>query len=114
MRFLRGVGAVVLVILIFYLFPTLVEWKVASRLGVAAYLFIGDLLGCAYIALTHRKLGMGLYGLLVLAKFLLLKWHVISATNLIWVCDVLPTLALISLFVLASDPDPEHDGLLMS
>ncbi len=108
MRLIRGVGAAIAVVVIFYLLPTLVEAKLATIIGAPAYIFFGDLFGCTCIAVYHRKLGVGLYFALACLKIALLKAHV-SAVGLLWTSDALPTALVIVAFVLATTS--EDDGL---
>ncbi len=108
MRLIRGLGAAISVVVIFYLLPTLVEAKLATFIGAAAYIFLGDLFGCVCIAVYHRNLGVGLYFALACLKVALLEAHV-SAVGLLWTSDALPTALMAAAFVLASTS--EDDGL---
>jgi hypothetical protein len=109
MRLIRGLGAAIVVVLIFYLLPTLIESKLAPLLGVSAYIFLGDLFGCACIAVYHRKIGVGLYAILVCSKVALFTTHLVPASELLWASDALPSFFLAAMVLLACAT--EDDGL---
>jgi hypothetical protein len=109
MRVFWGAIAVAVIIVVFYIVPTALEIKLTPILGTPAILFLGDLPGCAGIAVLYRKTGIGLYLALAAAKFGLLKRGLLPIAELSWTADLLPTLALVILAILLARS--ESDGL---
>jgi hypothetical protein len=102
MRVFWGSVEVALIVLFFYFLPTVLEMKLTPLVGSPAVIFIGDLTGCAGIALFYRKTGISLYAALACVKFALLRARLLPAPELLWVSDVLPTLGLVALAILVA------------
>jgi len=95
----RTAASILAAILLFYLLPTGIEVGLAKRLPpVPVYFVVGDLLGCAAIAIFNWKRGLTLYLLLSAFEFLLFRTGLISFSVVRWLTDLGST-AVISMLI---------------
>ena len=97
----RMLTAVLLSILLFYFFPTLIEIALARHIAPRmVYVLFGNLIGCAAIAIFHRRAGIALYLVLGLGGMALLDTGAVAPSILPWLTDAMPT-AVISVMIAA-------------
>src|SRR5262249_7105484 len=92
---IRVMGVMVICIVLFYLVPTFIEILIAAIVGdTVACIVWGNITGCAFLAVFHRKIGIGLYLTLALVESLALWTDLVSASTMFWFTDLLPAAAL--------------------
>ena len=109
MRVLRFVVlvtlATALILVVFYVVPTLIELKLASRAGpFIAYVLVGDSIGCVAIPTLMKirwRNGLALYVALTTVETLLVESGIVPAQRLAWVTDLVPALVLVGFTTLA-------------
>jgi amino acid adenylation domain-containing protein len=102
----RRAAAILGAMLLFYLIPTGIEIGLAKHLPpVPVYLVVGDLLGCAAIAIFDWKRGLALYSLLTVCELILFRTGFVSFSGIQWLTDLAPT-AVISLLIAARSAAP--------
>jgi hypothetical protein len=86
---------VVVVVGVFYLLPTALEfWLRREGVPSAALIVFGDLLGCAVIYRIWKRIGVGLYVGLALVECAL-HFSGLSTALMIWMTDLVPALCLL-------------------
>ncbi len=84
--------------LLCYGVPTLVEWRLLPIIGgFPGIVFLGNLAGCAIIAIVNRRLAVGLYATLTVVAGVLVTAGIMSVPELILTADIVPAL-IIALF----------------
>jgi hypothetical protein len=91
----RAAAAAFTCLILFYLVPTLIEIALAAIVGPAvAGVIWGDAVGCTFIAVWHRKAGIGLYLALACAEVVFLRTGFIRPSTLPWLTDLVPAAVL--------------------
>lgn len=102
---IEALGAGSACILLFYVLPSLIEIRLAPRVGAFnAYVLLGDALGCAVLSLVHRRTGIALYLVLTLMEAVLLRAGYLGVSALAWITDLMPaaTLAVLAAMMVAT------------
>jgi hypothetical protein len=88
----------IMVIALFYVLPTLLEWKLLPNIGgFATIVLIGDFFPCAAIALVNWKKAVVLYVALSGIEIAALHFGLVTSRQLIFFTDLIPT-AIIAVF----------------
>lgn len=81
--------------LLCYGVPTLVEWRLLPMIGgFPGIVFLGNLTGCAIIAIVNRRLAVGLYATLTIIDGVLVGAGIMSVPQLILIADFVPALII--------------------
>jgi hypothetical protein len=90
------------VIIVFYVLPTGLELVATTYLGPwVGTIFLGDFCGCVCLATIFklRRTSIILYAVLTVGEGALFASHLLSASALLWITDLVPTLVLIATVV---------------
>jgi len=97
--------ATALILVVFYIVPTLLELKLAPRAGpFIAFVVVGDSIGCLAIPTLMKvrwRNGLALYAALTAIETLLVGSGAVPAQRLAWVTDLVPALVLVCFTTLA-------------
>jgi len=97
-------------VLVFYALPTFLELKLTPYLGTTkARFLLGNVLGCAAIALVHWRIAALLYAGLSLFDLLLLRFGGVRPAELLWFTDIVPTVFIIVRLTLARSSGPAEN-----
>lgn len=90
------------VVILLYALPTAVELAAVQHLNPwLAVIFPGDLIGCAWLVAIFklRRTGWFLYLALTACESCLYVSHFMTANALVWVVDLVPTLAVLGMIL---------------
>ena len=98
-------------IFVFYALPTGLEFMATPYLGPwAGNIFLGDLCGCICLATVFRlrRTSVILYVVLTTCEGVLFAGRLLSASSLLWITDVVPTIFVVAKVVRLHGPGMRH------
>jgi hypothetical protein len=102
---IKTVTAVLASFVVFYVVPTLIEFRLARHVDpLLTYSFFGDLLGCIGIAFFNWKFAVALYLGLTVVELLFTRGGLIGLSTLPWLTDFVPAV-IISLYAAIKTAD---------
>lgn len=93
--------------LLLYAIPTVFELAATKHLNPwLAVIVPGDAIGCACLMTAFRmpRTGLALYLLLTTCEAALFGFHIVSAKDLVWIVDLIPTIAVACLIMRVRTP----------